>query len=268
MPKSISIHKPVERVIFLGRKPLAVEAAKFLLGQNIQIALIVCPSTGKDAAAFLEFGRENNITVLNDGKALYQMIKDGDERTKNIDLVISYLYPRRIKMPLIKLGALGCVNFHPAPLPDYKSRAGYNTAISEGKKEFGVSAHFVDSEEFDAGPIIRVSRFPISADEQVMDLVEKTQEKLLVLFKEVIARFQKQLPIEIAENKGGLYLTGEQLEHLKEVDLDKDSPEEIHKKIRAFFYPPYHGATVSIKGEKFTLVNESTLRYLADKLGL
>ena len=266
--QKIPINKPLERVIFLGRKPLAVEAAKFLLGQNIQITLIVCPSIGKDAEAFSELGKKHNITVLNDGKALYQMIKDGDERIKNVDLVISYLYPRRIKMPLINLASLGCVNFHPAPLPDYKSRAGYNTAILENKKEFGVSAHFIDSEEFDAGPIIKVLRFPIAADEKVMDLVEKTQEKLLVLFKEVILNFQKQSPIEVLKNKDGLYLTGAELESLKAIDPGKDSLEETHRKIRAFFYPPYHGATIKIKGEKFTLVDEDTLRYLAKKLGL
>lgn len=245
-----------------------MEAAKFLLQNNIEIPLVVCPESGHDADAFRALGKESGIAILSDDKILYKMIQDGDERTKNIELVVSYLYWRRIKMPLIKLGAVGCVNFHPAPLPDYKSRAGYNTAILDGQKEFGVSAHFIDSEEFDSGPIIKVARFEMPATGHVLDLVDEAQKKLLELFKEVIELFQSGMELELASNNGGLYLNGAELENLKLIDPERDSKEEIKKKIRAFFYPPYHGATIDIKGEKYTILDEESLRFLAKKLGI
>ena len=42
------------------------------------------------------------------------------------------------------LGRIGCLNFHPAPLPDLRGVGGYNVAILEGMREWGVSCHFVD----------------------------------------------------------------------------------------------------------------------------
>jgi len=244
----------LKRVIFLGRKPLSVKAVEFLLEQNIQISLIVAPE------------KENypsSVPIISDNKELYAMIEAGNEKTKDIDLVISYLYPKRIKTSLINLPKYGCINFHPAPLPDYKSRAGYNTAILDRRDWFGVSAHFIDSEEFDAGPIIEVLSFPINPDGYLMDLISESQEQLFVLFKKTIKKFQQGNEIITKEYRGGLYLDGRELEQLKLINIEKDSLEEIKKKIRAFFFPPYRGATIEIKGEKFTLLDEDTLQYLA-----
>lgn len=252
----------VKRVLFLGRKPLAVKAAQFLLNKNIRIGLIVAPAED----LLNKFAKLNNIPIIHNDKILYRMIEKNDKKIRDIDLVISYLYLRKIKMPLIKLGSRGCINFHPAPLPDYKGRAGYNTAILEDRRSFGVSAHFIDSEEFDVGPIIRVLRFPIEPNENVMTLIDKTQKKLLVLFKQVIKLFMTKSKIKTYKNVGGLYLNKVQLEELKIVNPEKDSLEGIYKKIRAFFFPPYHGANIEIKGKKFTLVNEEMLKYLSQIL--
>src|SRR3989344_675745 len=178
-----------------------------------------------------------------------------------------YIQSEQIKEPLFKLGRLGCLNFHPAPLPDYKSRAGYNTAILDRKNEFGVSVHFIDSEQFDAGPIIEVLRWPIDSQaETVLSLESTAQEKLFVLFKKTIQRFMRGEQIITFANAGGYYLTSKQLEAMKEVDLEKDSLEEIDRKIRAFFFPPYTGAYIRVGGQKITLVNQTVLDLLARKI--
>ena len=73
-------------------------------------------------------------------------------------MVISFLFWRLIREPLISLGRIGCLNFHPAPLPDFRGLGGYNVAILEGLREWGVSCHFVD-EGFDTGDLVEVERF-------------------------------------------------------------------------------------------------------------
>ena len=191
------------------------------------------------------------------------MIERDDPRIGDIDLVISYLFWDKIKQPLINLAHNGCINFHPAPLPDYKSRAGYNTAILDQRNDFGVSAHFIDSEEFDAGPIIKVLKFPIDSSKETAFSLEKTaQEKMSVLFKEVVDMLLKGEPIKTTPNKGGLYLTSEQLEAMKNIDIRNNSAAEINRKIRAFFFPPYKGAKLAIQGEEFTLINDDVLAYI------
>ena len=51
--------------------------------------------------------------------------------------MISFLYWRLIREPLISLGRIGCLNFHPAPLPDLRGLGGYNVAILEGLRRVG-----------------------------------------------------------------------------------------------------------------------------------
>src|SRR3989339_646847 len=158
----------IKNIVFLGRKPLAYEAIKYLLCEGYTIKYVIL-----DSLRYC-YG----IPVETNDKTLYSLISKKSQKIANIDLVVSYLYWRRIKQPLIDLPRYGCINFHPAPLPDYKGRAGYNTAILDGRKKYGVSAHYITDERFDAGPIIKVTEFPIDENENAYTLEEKSQKQL------------------------------------------------------------------------------------------
>jgi len=252
----------IKRIILLGRKGVAQAAAR-LTEQGIALPLIIMPREEADRMP-RNISKKNGMSVVHDDSVVYEMIAKRDKKVQGIDLVVSYLYWKKIRQPLIDIGRAGCINFHPAPLPDYKSRAGYNTAILDGRRQFGVSAHFITTEEFDSGPIIRVKKFPIRVDtETAYTLERKTQEKLFELFKETIERFCRGDAIPTKKNVGGLYLTAKQLGALKLIDTKNDSLEDINKKIRAFFFPPYRGATLKIKGQDFTLINDEVLRLIA-----
>ncbi|MBI5456404.1 hypothetical protein HY969_01560 [Candidatus Kaiserbacteria bacterium] len=253
----------LQSAIFLGRKEGALGALQYLLQQKVAIKMVVNP--GGTDLSLRSFAQKHKIRFLTDDRMLYRTIERKDASIR-ADLVISYLYPKKIRRPLIEHAKLGCINFHPAPLPEYRGRAGYNTAILEKKKRFGVSAHVIDSETFDSGPIIEVLRFRIDpSHESVLSLERLTQKKLLELFKIVIARYKKGAAIKTKQNRGGLYLTAEGLESMKRI-LPSDSAKDIHRKIRAFFFPPYRGATIEIKGETFTLVDDEMLSELGKLL--
>lgn len=259
--------RKLKSVIFLGRKPGASAALRYLVDRGIEIKAVVAPENEDYTPRLSETAKKMHTPILNE-KRLYEWIAKGDRGVCNTDLVISYLFWNKIKHPLIALGKRGCINFHPAPLPDYKNRAGYNTAILEQRKNYGVSVHFVDSEEFDSGPIIKVLKFKIDpVDETAHSLEQKSQDKLLGLFKTTIDLFLSKKPIKSTKNTGGLYLTAKQLEAMKTVNAREDSLEEINRKIRAFFFPPYSGANIKIKGQKFTLVNAEVLRYISKFMG-
>src|SRR3989344_3732599 len=243
----------MKNIIFLGRKPMAYEAIKYLFSLGFSLKYII-----------LENPEYCYGTPVNDNDTdIYQLIAKKDKNINDIDLVVSFLYWKKIKKPLIDLAKFGCVNFHPAPLPDYKGRAGYNTAILDGKKYFGVSAHYIDSEQLDTGPIIKVIKFKIDPDkENAHSLEAKTQKKLFELFKYIIDTTNKKTKFTVSKNSGGTYLSTPQLESLKLVDLKNDSPDIINRKIRAFFFPPYSGAKIEVKGQEYTLINEEILRYI------
>ncbi len=264
----MSPKKPgIKKVILLCRKVSALECVQFLFKQEIAIAAIVTHPSDPAKKELQKIAQAKRILFYTDDAPLYKLIERNDKRLQNVDLVISYLFWKKIKLPLIELGTKGCINFHPAPLPDYKSRAGYNTAILEQRKTFGVSAHFIDGETFDSGKIIKVLNFPIKPESvTVIALEQKTQEKLVELFKNVITSFVGNKKFKLLPNEGGLYLTAPQLDEFKRIDPSKDSLDQIHRKIRAFFFPPHLGAYLEIKGEKFNLIDETTLKYIAELL--
>ena len=175
------------------------------------------------------------------------------------ELVISFLYPRLIREPLISLGRIGCLNFHPAPLPDFRGLGGYNVAILEGLREWGVSCHFVD-EHFDTGDLVEVERFDIDPDAHTaLSLDLESGERLVGLFRRVVDRALagEELPRE--PQGEGRYVSGEEFERLRVVRPGDD----LDRKLRAFWYPPYPGAVIEVEGRRVTLVDDALLAEVA-----
>jgi methionyl-tRNA formyltransferase len=259
----MSSNTNLKKVILMGKKAGACQALRWLLEKGIEVPFVVADQNEHISPNLSNVAAEYGIPIIQDENDLYKLISHNSPLVDNIDLVVSYLYWRKIKKPLIELPRLGCINFHPAPLPDYKSRAGYNTAILDKRNDFGVSAHFIDSEEFDAGPIIDVLRFPFDHEIETAHSLEATSQlRLFELFTKTMATFINDAPIKTTKNIGGLYLTSKQLEDLKIIDPEKDSLNDIDRKARAFFFPPYTGAKLIIHGHEFTVVNQAVLDYI------
>jgi methionyl-tRNA formyltransferase len=179
---------------------------------------------------------------------------------RDIDVVISFLFWKRIREPLLSLGRIGCLNFHPAPLPDLRGLGGYNVAILEALTEWGVSCHFVD-ESFDTGDLVEVVRFPIDQHaETAFSLDLRSQERLLELFQRVMgqALVGEELPRE--PQGEGRYVDRAEFESLRVVRAGDD----LERKLRAFWYPPHPGAVLEVDGRRLTLVDEALLAEVAD----
>jgi methionyl-tRNA formyltransferase len=136
---------------------------------------------------------------------------------------------------------------------------GYNVAVLEGMSEWGVSCHFVDA-EFDTGDIVEVERFPIDPDTATALSVDvDSQEHLYELFKEVMRRVLADEELPRTPQGEGRYVSREEFEAMRHVRPGDD----VERKVRAFWYPPYPGAVMEVDGHELTLVGEDTLRELA-----
>jgi len=247
------------RAILMGKhKRSAVEALEYL-ARGCEVAAVVCPDAGEASPEHrLDLAAERLGARLVSEDDLYAEVADG--RVGEVDLVLSFLYPRRILAPLIELGT--CLNFHPAPLPDFRGLGGINIAILEGRPEWGVSAHFVDA-EFDTGDVVRVDRFPIDPDRATaLSLDIESQARLVGLFRDVLdmALAGEALPRE-AQGEGR-YVTRAEFEALRRVRPD-DPPELLDRRIRAFWYPPHDGATIALAGRTVTLIDREILQEIA-----
>jgi methionyl-tRNA formyltransferase len=244
------------RALFLGKnKRSAARALDWLVQEGCEVPAVVAaePDDWTHPEQRLDLVAERHGLRLTTDDELYE------SPPEEIDLVISFLFWKRIRPPLIELGRTGCLNFHPAPLPDMRGVGGYNVAILEGRSDWGVSCHFVD-QEFDTGDIVAVDRFDLDPDSATaFSLDLESQERLLTVFKDVLGRALAGEEFPREPQGEGRYVTRAELEELRQVRPGDD----VDRKLRAFWYPPWPGATLSVDGRELTLVDDALLGELA-----
>ena len=249
------------KIIYMGRKKQSVDLIRWTLAQGIEIAA-VCTDSQFENSPTAKAARELDIPVI----TMEEAEKYVDSHPGEIDLVVSYLYWRRIKKPLIEGPNYGCINFHPATLPDWKGCGGYNIAILNKLPKWGVTAHYVD-ETIDTGKIIRVNLFDFDYRTATAQSLEKTtQDALVELYKEILLEVKEKGKLETlpVDNSKGTYISRDQMNEMKKITEEDLNSEDLDVKVRAFWFPPYDGAYIERNGKKYTLVDKQILDSLVD----
>jgi methionyl-tRNA formyltransferase len=236
-------------------KRSAVRALDWLVERGVEVPAVVAPEPQPELQGQqrLDLAAQRHGLTLMSEEELYA------EPPADVDVVVSYLFWNLIREPLLSLGGIGCLNFHPAPLPDFRGIGGYNVAILEGLPEWGVSCHFVDA-RFDTGDLVEVERFAIDdAAETAFSLDVKSQQHLLALFERVMQRAVDGEPLPREPQGDGRYISREEFEALRVVQPGDD----VSRKLRAFWYPPWPGAVIEVDGRQLTLVDDQLLAGVA-----
>lgn len=236
-------------------KRSAARALDWLVAEGVDVAAVVASQPDR-------FTREEQRVDLVAERHGLRLVSEAElyaDPPERIDLVISFLFWKLIREPLVSLGRIGCLNFHPAPLPDLRGIGGYNVAILEGMREWGVSCHFVD-EGFDTGDLVEVERFPMDPDSATaFSLDLESQERLLGLFQRVMRAANAGQELPRAPQGAGRYVDRDEFAQLRRVRPGDD----VDRKLRAFWYPPHPGAVVEVDGRELTLVDERLLAEVA-----
>jgi methionyl-tRNA formyltransferase len=244
------------KILFMGRKKSAAAILQWTvnIGQDV---IGVITDSGESGAPVIKMAKKLKIPLISVEDAAEAFLADKGYA----DLVVSYLYKRRIKEPFISTPIYGCINFHPAILPDWKGLAGHNLAILYKLKEWGASAHYVDA-NIDTGKIIRVFRFNFDYRyETAKSLEGKTQNIQQDLYKSVLADLIDNKISEdgLIPNIGGRYISKKEMLAMMQIDPVQD---DIALKCHAFWFPPYSGATMELQGKQYTLVDDFILSQL------
>jgi methionyl-tRNA formyltransferase len=183
---------------------------------------------------------------------------------KGLDYVVSYLFWKKLRSHLLSLPSRGAINFHPAPLPELRGLGGYNVAILEGMRQYGVTAHYM-ADSIDAGDIIRTRRFTIRPDvETAFSLERRSMEEMLQLFIEVMKIPTRGRTLPRRPQGEGRYVNRMEFERMRRI-LPEDSADVVERKCRAFFYPPHGGAFLEVGGKEFTVVSPSLLTVIGER---
>lgn len=245
-------------IIFTKPKKITLDCIKFLheQGENI-LGVIIYNSEQYRKTEFYCYCQENNIRIFNGGE-IYENL---NVLRGNLDAIYCNTYPKLIKSEVLDLAEKIAINFHMAPLPEYRGVFGVNFAIYNQEKQYGVTVHKI-SNHFDEGDIIEVDRFDIdSKNITVQELVELSEQHLLELFKRTYYSIKNNCSFDYKKQTEGKYYSRKDFEELKQIK-DTDSEEVIQRKIRAFWYPPYEGAYVKLNGKKYTVLDERILKEL------
>ena len=250
------------KMIFMGRKKQSAELLEWTLKQGIEIVSVCTDNQFENSPTARKAG-ELGIPVIS--------MKEAEEHVTahpgEIDLAVSYLYWKRIRKPLIEGPNFGCINFHPAILPDWKGCAGYNIAILKKLPKWGVTAHYVD-ETIDTGKIIRVNTFDFDCRTATAQSLEKiTQDELVGLYKQIILEVKEKGRLETLDldNSKGTYISRDQMNEMKKITEEDLNSDDLDYKVRAFWFPPYDGAYIEKNGRRYTLVDKEILDTLVDK---
>ncbi|MES2413230.1 MAG: formyltransferase family protein [Pseudomonadota bacterium] len=164
------------------------------------------------------------------------------------DLLISYLCRWVVPTSLLAKARVAAINFHPAP-PEYPGIGCNNFALYENASVYGATCHHMAA-QVDTGRIIQVNRFLVAPEETVASLLERTYVTMAELFKQVMSSFLRtgDLP-ESGERWTRVPFTRLQFEELRRISPEM-SPEEMRRRIRATYYPPW-GPYVELNGHKF-----------------
>ncbi|MDI6773872.1 MAG: methionyl-tRNA formyltransferase [Verrucomicrobiota bacterium] len=106
------------------------------------------------------------------------------------DLIVVAAYGQILRLALLALPPLGCINVHASLLPRYRGAAPIQWAVALGETVTGVTTMYMN-ERMDAGDIIFQAEAPIGPDETAGDLRDRLAREgaeLLVSTLEAIRR--------------------------------------------------------------------------------
>lgn len=251
------------QIMLLGRKSTAALAYMKLIDMGIKIPYVVCEKYANETSTnlhCLENVANNSSTQILYQQDLDQIYSDPKRFPNNIDLVVSVHHSQRIKEPLLSTPRLGAINFHPAPLPEYRGVRPYIFAIINNETSWGATCHYMDP-HFDTGDIVKVKRFDITPKiETGFSLMMKTEDVMLNLIQEVFLELLENEQLPRNPQSGGSYYSSEDVAHHQNLDVMSMDSEQVDRYIRAYFYPPREGAYTVVNGKKLLLTTSRILQ--------
>lgn len=163
-------------------------------------------------------------------------------------ILISFLSPWIIPKQVLNQTKLA-INFHPGT-PSYGG-FGYNFAIYNKEKEYGVTCHKM-VKKVDSGEIIDIIYFPILETDTPFTLQQQTMTYALLLLKRVLGYIENGFPKCDIKWSRKPYTRKDFLK-LCEIKLDMGK-EEVDRRIKACYYPNAKDLPfIELNGHKFEL---------------
>ncbi|MEK9186516.1 MAG: methionyl-tRNA formyltransferase, partial [Patescibacteria group bacterium] len=142
-------------------------------------------------------------------------------------------YSKILPKEIIAIPRLGTIGVHPSLLPKYRGATPIQSAILNGEQETGVTLFLVD-EKIDHGPILSSIKHQVSGTDTYKTLMRKSAELAGDLLIKTLAEFVDGKIKPRQQNETEATYTKKFTTADAFVDLEKDEPVIMERKIRAF----------------------------------
>jgi methionyl-tRNA formyltransferase len=233
------------KLIFAGTPPFAAAALSALVAVGHDIALVLTQpdkpanrglrltaSAVADTANALNLRIEKPPTLKN--IEAQTMLRD-----VNADAMIVAAYGLILPQAVLDIPRLGCINIHGSILPRWRGAAPVQRAIEAGDTETGITIMQMDA-GLDTGPMLQISRLPITVDDTSTSLFNKLTE----LGAKAIVQALRAMPLApTTQTEVGTTYAKKILK--TEAALDWAQPAaHLERKIRAF--DPFPGCELKV----------------------
>ncbi len=116
------------------------------------------------------------------------------------DIILVGSWGEKFKKSVLELPKLGCVNCHPALLPQNRGPNPYFWAIYQGKSRTGVTFHLMD-ENFDTGKILAQAGVEIGEDMTVIELKNKLCQVAKLMAGQLLSELEGGLVVPLPQDE-------------------------------------------------------------------
>lgn len=147
-----------------------------------------------------QLARQHNVEMfysknINDSESLAKL------KAWSPDLIISTNFSHYVGDRVRAIGRVGTWNLHKSYLPHYRGIAPSFYALLNGEKCVGVTLHKI-AKGFDTGDIIRQTEVPISPDDSVYTLNQKTSDAGGRMMAQVLEEAEQEWPVPTPQPAG------------------------------------------------------------------
>lgn len=234
----------MKQIVFFGAGDFVIPVVETLRSQGL-VLVITTETTGK----FIEYLTSNNIEFVSGRLMDESVIKKLQALHPDVGILASYgaLIPQKV----IDLFPLGILNIHPSLLPKFKGPAPVPYTITAGETETGVTIIQMD-DKLDHGPIVAQKRMVLQGNETSQELLELLFLKSAEMVQKIVQDINSGLKIESNPQDPNNESWSEKLEKEDgKIDLkNPPKPDELDRKIRAFYPWPGVYLTTSLSGKE------------------
>jgi methionyl-tRNA formyltransferase len=235
-------------VLFTDFPAVATWYPEFFASHGHQVVALVTSPRRDFGYREVMLSTDHDIDVIrsNHPSRWYGMLRDLQP-----DLIVSTVFPWRIPENVLRMAPLGAVNAHPTLLPRYRGTGPLKWMLWNDERFGGWTLHRMVS-DFDAGPILAQTRFPIDDDDDIPTLHLRINENFGELWElglPAVARNDPGTP----QDESQALVVGRMPASMQIVDWSRNA-RDIHNQIRAMSggIPP-HGAIADVDGVRLML---------------